>query len=153
MLSNKCDKRSKEINIKEKIMRLLVKKGATKKSTWKERPHQNTYPHLPTNECLWPIYESPVCQTDICTGWGSWERVFRRHLFFCWKSLGFKQWPGLCLRVGMLISTTKSQLNSRTNNELILQTNTACVGKSLVYCGFFLCVIDLQCYPKTTKTH
>lgn len=49
-------------------MRLLVK-GGTNESTSKNILIKiHTYPILPTNECLSPIYELRQCQADIYSG-------------------------------------------------------------------------------------
>lgn len=97
MLSNNCDKRSRGNQHKGAHYKIIGQKGL-KESTWKNIHIKiHTYPLLPTNECLSPIYESPECQTDIYSGWGNWERVFSRDLFLCWIVFVFEHCSLFCL--------------------------------------------------------
>lgn len=101
-------------------MRLLVIKRATKKKHMKENTHIKKHTYS-------PFMNHQNARLIFALG----EAAGKQFSVGISSSAGYLLDSSLCLRVGTLISVTRSQLfliPKKTDNELIFQTSTACVA-------------------------
>lgn len=151
-------------------MSLLLKKKGLEEEHLKGAPASKYTPILssPQMNTSYPFMNQQSGRLIFALG-EALERVFMRHLLFRWTVLGNKQWPGLCLTVGTLISSTrfllvlryyiifffvnKSSRKHNPNNELIIQTNTACRAKAWYTVAYYSVPQMSILVQKKIKTH